>query len=282
AVLDAGTQYSLVRTDTIFLAVRMVLKVLVAVGWTITFIVLYVRMWNQRWHDRRWSFSANSRVLNYLEAAAVFLIPQVLALVLFIVPWIWNFLEKTNWRILYVLTWWFQTRTFVGRGVREGLIDNIKYTTFWVCLLTAKFSFSYFLQIRPMVKPTKTILSLHDIRRNWFEFMPHTERIVVIFLWAPVVLIYLMDIQIWYAIFSSLTGALIGLFSHLGEIRSVEQLRLRFQFFASAMQFNLMPEEHLDAVHGGLRSKLYDAINRLKLRYGFGRPYRKIEANEQG
>ncbi|ONM37944.1 Callose synthase 11 [Zea mays] len=280
AVLDAGTQYSLVRTDTIFLAVRMVLKVLVAVGWTITFIVLYVRMWNQRWHDRRWSFSANSRVLNYLEAAAVFLIPQVLALVLFIVPWIRNFLEKTNWRILYVLTWWFQTRTFVGRGVREGLIDNIKYTTFWVCLLTAKFSFSYFLQIRPMVKPTKTILSLHDIRRNWFEFMPHTERIAVIFLWAPVVLIYLMDIQIWYAIFSSLTGALIGLFSHLGEIRSVEQLRLRFQFFASAMQFNLMPEEHLDAVHGGLRSKLYDAINRLKLRYGFGRPYRKIEANE--
>jgi callose synthase len=280
AVLDAGTQYSLVRRETALLAVRMVLKVFVAVGWTITFIVLYVRMWDQRWRDRRWSFAANSRVLNYLEAAAVFIIPQVLALVLFIVPWIRNFLEKTNWRILYVLTWWFQTRTFVGRGVREGLIDNIKYTTFWVCLLTAKFMFSYFLQIKPMVGPTKTILSLHDIRRNWFEFMPHTERIAVILLWIPVVLIYLMDIQIWYAVFSSLTGALIGLFSHLGEIRSVEQLRLRFQFFASAMQFNLMPEEHLDAQRGGLRSKLYDAINRLKLRYGFGRPYRKIEANE--
>ncbi|RLM93593.1 callose synthase 11-like [Panicum miliaceum] len=280
AVLDAGTQYSLVRRETALLAVRMVLKVFVAVGWTITFIVLYVRMWDQRWRDRRWSFAANSRVLNYLEAAAVFIIPQVLALVLFIVPWIRNFLEKTNWRILYVLTWWFQTRTFVGRGVREGLIDNIKYTTFWVSLLTAKFVFSYFLQIKPMVGPTKTILSLHDIRRNWFEFMPHTERIAVILLWIPVVLIYLMDIQIWYAVFSSLTGALIGLFSHLGEIRSVEQLRLRFQFFASAMQFNLMPEEHLDAQRGGLRSKLYDAINRLKLRYGFGRPYRKIEANE--
>ncbi|CAO2171493.1 unnamed protein product [Urochloa humidicola] len=280
AVLDAGTQYSLVRRETALLAVRMVLKVLVAVGWTITFIVLYVRMWDQRWRDRRWSSAANTRVFNYLEAAAVFVIPQVLAIVLFIVPWIRNLLEKTNWRILYVLTWWFQTRTFVGRGVREGLIDNIKYTTFWVCLLTAKFIFSYFLQIRPMVGPTKTILSLHDIRRNWFEFMPHTERIAIILLWAPVVLIYLMDIQIWYAVFSSLTGALIGLFSHLGEIRSVEQLRLRFQFFASAMQFNLMPEEHLDAVRGGLRSKLYDAINRLKLRYGFGRPYRKIEGNE--
>uniref|UniRef100_A0A0D3EU39 1,3-beta-glucan synthase n=1 Tax=Oryza barthii TaxID=65489 RepID=A0A0D3EU39_9ORYZ len=280
AMLDAGTQYSLVSRETKTVAVRMVLKVLVAAGWTITFSVLYKRMWDQRWRDRRWSFAANTRVLNYLEAAAVFVIPQVLAIVLFIIPWIRNFLEKTNWKILYVLTWWFQTRTFVGRGLREGLIDNIKYSIFWVCLLVSKFSFSYFLQIKPMVGPTKVIFKLHDIKRNWFEFMPHTERLAVIILWLPVIIIYLMDIQIWYAVFSSLTGALIGLFSHLGEIRSVEQLRLRFQFFASAMQFNLMPEEHLDTVHGGIRSKFYDAINRLKLRYGFGRPYRKIEANE--
>lgn len=280
ALLDAGTQYSLVSRETTFIAVRMVLKAIVAAGWTITFSVLYARMWDQRWRDRRWSFAANTRVLNYLEAAAVFVIPQVLALVLFIIPWIRNFLEKTNWRILYLLTWWFQTRTFVGRGLREGLIDNIKYSIFWICLLLAKFSFSYFLQIKPMVAPTKTIFSLHNISRNWFEFMPHTERLAVIILWIPVILIYLMDIQIWYAIFSSLTGALIGLFSHLGEIRSVEQLRLRFQFFASAMQFNLMPEEHLDKFRGGIRSRLYDAIHRLKLRYGFGRPYRKIEANE--
>ncbi|CAM0882666.1 unnamed protein product [Alopecurus aequalis] len=280
ALLDAGTQYSLVSRETKLIAIRMVLKAFVAAGWTITFSVLYVRMWDQRWRDRRWSFAANTRVLNYLEAAAVFIIPQVLALALFILPWIRNFTEKTNWRILYVLTWWFQTRTFVGRGLREGLIDNIKYSIFWLCLLSAKFSFSYFLQIKPMVAPTKTIFSLHDIRRNWFEFMPHTERIAVIILWVPVVLIYLMDIQIWYAVFSSLTGALIGLFSHLGEIRSVGQLRLRFQFFASAMQFNLMPEESLDRSRGGIRSRLYDAIHRLKLRYGFGRPYRKIEANE--
>ncbi|KQK09789.1 callose synthase 11 [Brachypodium distachyon] len=280
ALLDAGTQYSLVSRETTFIAVRMVLKAIVAAGWTITFSVLYARMWDQRWRDRRWSFAANTRVLNYLEAAAVFVIPQVLALVLFIIPWIRNFLEKTNWRILYLLTWWFQTRTFVGRGLREGLIDNIKYSIFWICLLLAKFSFSYFLQIKPMVAPTKTIFSLHNISHNWFEFMPHTERLAVIILWIPVILIYLMDIQIWYAIFSSLTGALIGLFSHLGEIRSVEQLRLRFQFFASAMQFNLMPEEHLDKFRGGIRSRLYDAIHRLKLRYGFGRPYRKIEANE--
>jgi hypothetical protein len=34
----------------------------------------------------------------------------------------------------------------------------------------------------------------------------------------------LMDIQIWYAIFSSLSGAFVGLFAHLGEIRDMKQL----------------------------------------------------------
>ncbi|KAG8055404.1 hypothetical protein GUJ93_ZPchr0001g30644 [Zizania palustris] len=279
-MLDGGTQYSLVLRETMILAVQMVLKVLVAAGWTTTFSVLYVRMWDQRWRDRRWSFAANTIVLNYLEAAAVFVIPQVLAVLLFVIPWVLNFLEKTNWRILYLLALWFQTRIFVGCGLREDLVDNIKYSILWVCLLSSKFSFSYFLQIKPMVGPTKMIFKLHDIRRNWFEFMPHTERLAVVILWIPVIIIYLMDIQIWYAVFSSLTGALIGLFSHLGEIRSIEQLRLRLQFFASAMQFNLMPQEYMDVVPGGIRNKLYDAIHRLKLRYGFGRPYRKIEVNE--
>jgi callose synthase len=72
----------------------------------------------------------------------------------------------------------------------------------------------------------------------------------------------------------------VGLFSHLGEIRSIEQLRLRFQFFASAMEFNLMPEQQPFETRNSIRSKFRDAINRLKLRYGFGRPYRTIEANE--
>lgn len=30
--------------------------------------------------------------------------------------------------------------------------------------------------------------------------------------------IYMMDLQIWYTVYSSLTGALVGLFQHLGEV----------------------------------------------------------------
>ncbi|KAI6703749.1 hypothetical protein NL676_012885 [Syzygium grande] len=102
----------------------------------------------------------------------------------------------------------------------------------------------------------------------------------VMLLWTTVILIYLMDLQIWYSIFSSLAGATVGLFSHLGEIRNIEQLRLRFQFFAGAIQFNLMPDEQVLSPQATMVKKLRDAIHRLKLRYGLGQPYKKIESSQ--
>ncbi|CAI0456855.1 unnamed protein product [Linum tenue] len=181
----------------------------------------------------------------FLQAVLVFVIPELLAILLFILPWIRNAIEEWDWSFVYLFTWWFHTRTFVGRGLREGLVDNVKYTVFWILVLASKFVFSYFLQIKPMVAPTKAILKVNIFQYKWHEFFGHSNRVAVVVMWMPVMLIYFTDLQIWYAIFSSFVGATVGLFSHLGEIRNIGQLRLRFQFFASAMQFNLMPEEQL-------------------------------------
>ncbi|GMH15848.1 hypothetical protein Nepgr_017689 [Nepenthes gracilis] len=280
SILDAGTQYSLVSRETIWLGVRMMLKSMVAVAWIIVFSVFYARIWRQKNKDGIWSDKANQQIFVFLKAALVFVFPELLALVLFILPWIRNVIEEANWPVLYFLTWWFHTRIFVGRGVREGLISNIKYSFFWILVLAAKFSFSYFLQIKPLVTPTQALLDLEG-PYNWHEFFGSTNRVAVLFLWLPVVIIYLMDVQIWYSIFSSIAGATVGLFSHLGEIRNTEQLRLRFQFFASAMQFNLMPEEQPpNAPVITLVNKLRDAVQRLRLRYGLGQPYKTIEFSQ--
>nr|KYP44555.1 Callose synthase 12 [Cajanus cajan] len=272
SLLDVGMQYRLVSRETMGLAVRMVLKCVVAAGWIVVFGVFYARIWTQRNQDRRWSPAANNRVLNFMEAVFVFVIPELLALALFILPWIRNFVENTNWRVFYMLSWWFQSRSFVGRGLREGLVDNVKYSLFWIVVLATKFCFSYFLQVKPMIAPTKAVLGLKHVEYEWHEFFHNSNRFAVGLLWLPVVLIYLMDIQIWYSIYSSFVGAAVGLFSHLGEIRNMQQLKLRFQFFASAIQFNLMPEEQLLNTRGTLKSKFKDAIHRLKLR--------KLESNQ--
>ncbi|GAB2242531.1 hypothetical protein Droror1_Dr00019306 [Drosera rotundifolia] len=279
ALLNAGMQNSLISRETWWLGVRMVLKGVVAAGWAFVFGILYAKIWTQRNHDKKWTHAANQRILTFLEVALVFVVPEILSLVLFIIPWVRNFIEKTNWRVFYLLTWWFQSRSFVGRGLREGLADNLRYTLFWVVVLATKFSFSYFLQIKPLIAPTKALLNLKDVKYEWHQFFGHSNRFAVGLMWLPVILIYFMDLQIWYAIYSSFVGAGVGLFAHLGEIRSIQQLRLRFQFFASAIQFNLMPEEQLPDGRG-VRNKFRDAIHRLKLRYGLGRPYTKLESNQ--
>ncbi|CAK8536422.1 unnamed protein product [Lathyrus sativus] len=280
SLLDITMQWRLVSRETKMLGVRMVLKVIVAAGWIVVFAYFYDKVWLQRNHDKNWSVEANKRLTTFLEVAFVFVIPELLALALFILPWVRNFMENRNWRIFYMLSWWFQGRIYVGRGLSQGLVDNIKYTLFWAVVLASKFSFSYFLQIHPMIAPSKAVLDLTNVDYHWHEFIKKNNVFALGLLWIPVVLIYLMDIQIWYSIYSSLVGATVGLFAHLGEIRSMQQLKLRFQFFATAVLFNLMPEEQLFNGRGTLSSKVKDAVRRMKLRYGLGKPFKKLESNQ--
>jgi callose synthase len=163
SLLNIGTQFRHIFRDGQMIVVCMVLKVVVAVACAVAFSVLYKRVWNQRTDNGQWSSAADSRMRSFLYAATAFVILEVLAIVLFIEPWVRNALEKTNWKICYALTWWFQSRSFVGRGLCEGTFDNVKYSIFWVLLLAVKFDFSYFLQIRLLVKPTKEIYKLNGI-----------------------------------------------------------------------------------------------------------------------
>ncbi|PWA63148.1 callose synthase 5 [Artemisia annua] len=62
-------------------------------------------------------------------------------------------------------------------------------------------------------------------------------------LWAPVILVYFMDTQIWYTIFSTICGGIIGAFDRLGEIRTLLMLRSRFQSIPGAFNANLVPTD---------------------------------------
>ncbi|KAM3370692.1 hypothetical protein ACQJBY_018185 [Aegilops geniculata] len=281
ALLEIATQFRRASRDSDgrILAVRMGLKAMVAAGWVLTFSLLYKGIWSQRYSDHSWSPATDARIMRFLYAAAVFVLPAALAMVLLVFPCLRKALEKTNWRICYALTWWFHSRIYVGRGLRESTFDSVRYSAFWILVLAVKFSFSYFLQIRPLVAPTKEIYGLSTAAyASWHEFFSQRNPFAVLLLWFPVVLIYLMDIQIWYVIFSSLAGAWMGLFSHLGEIRDMEQLRLRFQFFANAMSFNIMPEEQHENGHNSILRKLRNCCHRLRLRHGLfqGRSFRRI------
>nr|CAD1827802.1 unnamed protein product [Ananas comosus var. bracteatus] len=181
----------------------------------------------------------------YIMAVAVYLLPNLLAGILFIFPMLRRWIENSDWHIIRFLLWWSQPRIYVGRGMHESQFALFKYTLFWVLLLCSKFAFSYFVQIKPLIKPTKDIMDVHNIQYAWHEFFPNAQHNIgaIVSLWAPVILVYFMDTQIWYSIFSTLYGGVYGAFGRLGEIRTLGMLRSRFHSLLGAFNTYLVPSE---------------------------------------
>ncbi|GJV87217.1 callose synthase 3, partial [Tanacetum coccineum] len=76
--------------------------------------------------------------------------------------------------------------------------------------------------IKPLVSPTKAIMSFHSSTFAWHMFFTQARNNIglVVALWAPVILVYFMDTQIWYAIFSTYEG-IYEAFRRLGEIQTL-------------------------------------------------------------
>ncbi|KAJ0959757.1 hypothetical protein J5N97_000566 [Dioscorea zingiberensis] len=180
SVLDVGMQYSLVSRETMGLGVRMVCKSIAAACWIIVFGVFYGRIWSQRNLDRRWSAGADRRVMQFLWVALVFIIPELLAVAFFILPWIlkqfYGELKLAGYFMPY--PGGFRAELFVGRGLREGLVDNVKYTLFWILVLSTKFAFSYFMLIKPMIVPSKALVKLDNVEYEWFGTPAHNTYLL--------------------------------------------------------------------------------------------------------
>ncbi|MCO5603415.1 hypothetical protein L7F22_057565 [Adiantum nelumboides] len=92
-----------------------------------------------------------------------------------------------------------------------------------------------------------------------FRFVSFVERGnwgVVLAIWTPVIMVFLMDTQIWYALWSAIFGAINGGFLRLGEIRSLEMLRSRFRSLPGAFDARLV---HLAAEETHSKSLSFDS-----------------------
>ncbi|KAB1210572.1 Callose synthase 5 [Morella rubra] len=228
---------------------RNVLKIVVSLAWAIILPVFYLhssKVAPEKIKDVL-SFLGEVKGISplYIMAVAVYLLPNLLAAALFIFPMLRRWIENSDWHIIRFLLWWSQPRIYIGRGMHESQFGLIKYTLFWLILLSSKFAFSYFIQIKPLVKPTRDIMSIHHIDYDWHEFFPKAKNNygALVSLWAPVILVYFMDTQIWYAICSTLYGGVQGAFDRLGEIRTLGMVRSRFQSLPGAFNTYLVPSD---------------------------------------
>ncbi|KAK4773562.1 hypothetical protein SAY87_028581 [Trapa incisa] len=262
AVLDVILSWKAHKSMSYFVKLRYILKVVSAAAWVIIMPVTYAYSSENPGGFARtikgWFGNGSSSPPLFILAVVIYLSPNMLAAVLFLFPFIRRFLERSNYRIVMLMMWWSQPRLYVGRGMHESTFALFNYTMFWVLLIATKLAFSYYIEIKPLVGPTKAIMSVHITNFKWHEFFPRAKNNigVVIALWAPVILVYFMDAQIWYAIFSTLFGGIYGAFRRLGEIRTLGMLRSRFQSLPAAFNACLVPKESSEPKKKGLKASL--------------------------
>nr|XP_024357146.1 callose synthase 9-like isoform X3 [Physcomitrium patens] len=169
------------------------------------------------------------------------------------VPWFRMQADKcSNFYVVQFVKWVHQERYYVGSKMYERTRDYFTYTLFWFVVGTCKFAFSYFLQIHPMVEPTRTIIGIRNINYRWKDLVSQNNynALTLVSLWAPIVMVYFLDTQVWYTIIAALVGGLVGARMHLGEIRSLDMLRSRFSSLPGAFVKNLVPSR------GGCHSQM--------------------------
>ncbi|XP_042004045.1 callose synthase 3-like [Salvia splendens] len=252
AILDVILSWKARRSMSFHVKLRYILKVVSAAAWVVILPVTYAYTWENppgfAQTIKSWFGNNKSSPSLFIMAVVIYLSPNMLAVTLFLFPFIRRFLESSNYKIVMLMMWWSQPRLYVGRGMHESTFSLFKYSLFWVLLIITKLAFSFYVEIKPLVIPTKDIMEVHISTYQWHEFFPQAKNNigVVIALWAPVILVYFMDSQIWYAIFSTLFGGIYGAFRRLGEIRTLGMLRSRFQSLPGAFNACLIPEERTE------------------------------------
>ena len=129
-------------------------------------------------------------------------------------------------------------RLFVGKGIHTTFANKIPYDFFWVSLLALKLWFSYAFQIAPLVQPTTDIwkLDLADWAGDDVDLGKLPNAIVLVVRWLPLMIMYMIDTQLWFMLWTAMYGTVIGCQLHIGEVPNLPTVRERF--LAAAENFN--------------------------------------------
>jgi len=248
-LLDAFTQHGALHqqlSDALSLSVRVAAKAAVGAALAVEYLQLMTDAPLAKQHvpPSVWASTVLAGRTRLLAAAAAFALPSLIVLLANCVPCVsshvrsWRGPLKSLADLLEPLN-----RLYVGRDVhvRDGDAGGcgpvLEYDIFWFTLLCFKLSFSYAFQLRPLVRPTRDAWTL-DLSSWWpgHDLGAVPNVIVVALHWAPVVLMYLLDLQIWFILWQAAYGTIKGWTLHIGEVPDFATLRERF--FDASDAFN--------------------------------------------
>ena len=132
------------------------------------------------------------------------------------------------------------SQVYVGKKVHVSQANVFGYIVFWLTLLFFKLWFGYVYVVNPVTEPS---LQMYDDYMNYQE-IPFAKALALITVWwFPHFLVYIIDLQIWYSVWSAVVGGFHALVERQGAIRDTRSLRSHFMRAPLAFCQKLMPME---------------------------------------
>lgn len=135
------------------------------------------------------------------------------------------------------------SQLYVGKsaGVKQNEVNQ--YILFWVTLLSFKLWFGFQYVVSPVATPT---LELYDDYMNFEKISFLKTATLMFFWWLPHFLVYIIDLSIWYAVWSSIAGGFIAITDRLGAVRDSQTFRSHFMRAPKLFYKHFMPSESSD------------------------------------
>lgn len=160
-------------------------------------------------------FAPNEKVSGsktYLEMgipiAIVYLLPVVLTAVARMLggnEYLWNRLP-----ILHALDGTKQQ--YIGQiaQMKQPFHAFLLYALFWIVIFFGKFLFNLQVMIKPLIGPSFELYQIVEPSDSIRWLSSNHNILFILAMWAPTILVYIYDTQIWLAILQSFIGAFIG------------------------------------------------------------------------
>ncbi|CAI5708502.1 unnamed protein product [Hyaloperonospora brassicae] len=241
--IRAHAVYTLLITITGLLAMKAVMQI-----WLFG-LRLYKDMWlaigvfsRLLWHtlflglfiavhvspDEQALFGSLSSMLPGGGTAGSFLSMGLVYMVIYCIPvlaaaTIRAFLPNAIWGIRLVNALDGTSRQYVGRNTAQQWKHYWRYSLSWYIIFSCKFLFALQFMIRPLMAPS---VEIHDISIDDGGILQSGHNIMFILaLWAPVVVVYMYDTQIWFILYQSIVGLVMGKRMRIGHYVGLAQLK---------------------------------------------------------
>lgn len=117
------------------------------------------------------------------------------------------------------------SQLYVGKKLDVPAREVAAYIFYWLTLISFKLWFGYRFIVHPVTVPS---LELYDDYMNFQRISFYKTSVLMFVWWFPHFLVYLIDLSIWYSMWSSLSGGLTALADRQGAVRSADTFRQHF------------------------------------------------------